>query len=146
MEDIFGKIVAVFLCVTQLFLLPVYLYGENLKRAEQTYIIAEITYYVDNVRNTGIIDEKQYNNMRDKIYSLGQKYSINIIHSTHIADKEGDRAIYFNDMQYEEQIENALDDNGVYYLEKNDYFYIQVDDKAGNMVACYGGSVKNEAY
>ena len=146
MEDSFGKIVAIFICVIQMFFIPLHLYRENIGRLEQTYILSEITYNVDNFRNTGMIDEEQYNNMRDKIYGLSGGYNIKFTHCTHTADEENDKIVYFNVMYYEGDIEEELDKVGIYYLDKNDYIKILVEDKKGNVIGCYGGSVKNEAY
>ncbi len=146
MEDTFGKIVAIFICVAQMFFIPLYIYNENMMRMEQTYIISEITYNVDNFRNTGIIDEEQYDNMRNKIFSLSGKYDIKITHCTHNEGENDEEAKYFNTMYYEGDIEAELEASGVYYLSKSDYINIYVSDKDGNVIGCYGGSVKNEAY
>ncbi len=153
MEDTFGKVVAIFICVVQMFLIPVYLYDKNMERVEQNYIISEITYYVDAFRNTGIIEKEQYNNMRDKIFSLSQGYNINITHCTHedivVSEEVDSNRIseqYFNSMHYGGSIENELYSNGVYYLKIYDYICVCVEDKNGYVVGCYGGSVKNEAY
>ncbi len=146
MEDSFGKVVAIFICAVQMFLIPVYLYTENVNRLEQTYIISEIIYNVDNFRNTGIIDKEQYNNMCNRIYSLSGNYNISITHCTHTYDEESQKPQYFNVMYYKSSIEESLENTGVYYLNKNDYLNIYIEDKEGNLVGCYGGSVKNEAY
>ncbi len=138
MEDSFGKVIAIILCAIQMFIIPLYWYQDNIKRLEQTYIISEITYNVDNFRNTGIIDETQYNNMRDRIYSLSGSYDIKITHCVFEDDIEY--------MYFEGDIEDRLEDEGIYYLSKDDYINIYINDKSGNVVGCYGGSVKNEAY
>lgn len=138
MEDTFGKVVAILLCAIQIFVIPVYLYSENAKRLEQNYIMAEITYNVDNFRNTGMIDSDVYNSMRNRIFSLSNGYNIKIIHSS--KEKEA------SDVYYEEYIEDELEQSGIYYLEKSDYINIWVEDKNGNIVYRYGGTVKNETY
>lgn len=146
MEDTFGKIVAIFICVMQMFFIPLYVYSENIRRVEQTYIISEITYNVDNFRNTGIIDGEQYNNMRNRIYSMSKHYEINVTHCTHNEEISGSSGQYFNMVFYQGNIEDTLEDEGVYYLKKNDYINVYIEDANGNIVGCYGGSVKNEAY
>lgn len=146
MEDTFGKVVAIFLCAIQMFMIPLYLYNENVKRAEQTYIVSEITYNVDNFRNTGMIDEVQYNNMCQRLFLLSGNYKIIVTHCTHREDESSEKINYFDIMYYNENIEEKLEENGVYYMKKNDYLCIYVEDKKGNTIACYGGSVKNEAY
>lgn len=138
MEDSFGKVVAIILCAIQMFIIPLFWYNQNVERLEQTYIISEITYNIDNFRNTGIIDESQYNNMRDRIYSLSKGYDISMVHCVY---EDG-----MDTMHFESDIENELEENGVYYLDKYDYINIYVRDKSGNTIGCYGGSVKNEAY
>lgn len=143
MEDTFGKVVAILLCAIQMFVIPVYLYSENAKRLEQNYIMAEITYNVDNFRNTGMIDSDVYNSMRNRIFSLSNGYNVKIIHSS---KENGESATYYNDTYYENHIEDELEQSGIYYLEKSDYINIWVEDKSGNIVYRYGGTVKNEAY
>lgn len=146
MEDTFGKVVAIFLCVIQMFFIPLYLYSENTKKVEQTYIISEITYNVDNFRNTGMIDDVQYNNMCQRLFSLSGNYNIIVTHCTHREDESSGEIKYFDIMFYNENIEEKLEENGLYYMNKNDYLCVYVEDKKGNMIACYGGSIKNEAY
>ena len=144
MEDTFGKVVAILLCAIQMFVIPVYLYKENVKRLEQNFIMAEITYNVDNFRNTGMIDSSIYNSMRDNIFSLSNGYNIRIMHSCKEEDTTSD--LYYNVTNFEKYIEEKLEEDGIYYLEKNDYISIYVEDKTGKIVYRYGGSVKNEAY
>lgn len=144
MEDTFGKVVAIFLCVLQLFFIPLYVYRENVKQVEQTYLLSEITYNVDNFRNTGIIEESQYNNMRSRIYALSGNYKIKLVHCTHTMGEEG--KVFYDTMFFESDIEDELEKNSVYYLEKSDYLNVYIEDKNGNLMGCYGGAVKNEAY
>ncbi len=146
MEDTFGKIIAIFICVSQMFFIPLYIYKENIMRMEQTYIISEITYHVDGFRNTGMIDEQQYNNMRNRIFALSGGYDISITHCTHLDTKEESSGEYYNEIYYENNIEAELEIEGIYYMNKNDYINIYVYDKNNNVIGCYGGSVKNEAY
>ena len=44
MEDTFGKIVAILICVAQMFIIPMYLYDKCAEVVEQCYIISEITF------------------------------------------------------------------------------------------------------
>lgn len=146
MEDTFGKIVAIFLCVIQMFFIPLYLYSENAKRVEQTYILSEITYNVDNYRNTGIIEDEQYNNMRQRIFSLNGNYNIYITHCTYSQNESEGNVLYYDVMNYNSNVEQVLEENSLYYMNKNDYISICVEDKTGKVIACYGGAIKNEAY
>jgi len=146
MEDTFGKVVAIFICVFQMFLIPLYLYDKNMERVEQTYILSEITYYVDNFRNTGIIEQEQYENMRSRIYSLSGGYDINVTHCTYEEDKQIESGESLNATYYESNIEEELSRNGIYYLRQNDYINVYVENDKGGIVGFYGGSVKNEAY
>lgn len=144
MEDTFGKVVSILICAVQMFLIPAYWYNDSVERMEQSYIMSEITYNVDDFRNTGIISAERYESMLNRIYSLSGSYNVKVIHCTHALESESGE--YFDTINYKDAIEKALEEKGVYYLNKNDYLNIYVESKKGDVKYCYGGSVKNEAY
>jgi len=145
MSDAFSKITAILLCVFMMFIIPVFYMREESERLKQTYILAEVTSFVDGVRNTGILGREDYGKLEQEIFAMGGGYNIELEHSKHIHSETGEEVEYFIDRYYTEQILEhfALDEE--YKMSKNDYIKIVVYDRKGNVIAWYGGSVRYEA-
>ena len=60
MSDSFSKVVAILLSVVLMFIVPIFYMREEADRLKQTRIIEEITFFVDGVRNTGILSREDY--------------------------------------------------------------------------------------
>ena len=71
MSDGFSKIVAILLAVIMMFIIPVFYMREEAERLKQTRVLEEITFFVDGVRNTGILSEEDYLRVEKVLYSLG---------------------------------------------------------------------------
>ena len=83
MSDSFSKIVAIILAVIMMYIIPVFYMNEEAERLKQTRILEEITFFVDGVRNTGILCEDDYVRLEKVLYSLGGGYRIKISHFYH---------------------------------------------------------------
>ncbi len=146
MSDAFSKIVAILLSICMMFIIPVFYMKEESNRLKQTYILEEITAYVDGIRNTGILSMEDYDRLKNQLFNIGGGYSIEITHSKHIYDETGAVIEYFLDKVYTPQILENFKNEEDYFLKKNDYLRVVIYDFDENVVAWYGGSVRYEAY
>lgn len=146
LNDSFSKIVAILLAVILMFIVPVFYMREESDRLKQTRIIEEITFFVDGVRNTGILSREDYSRLENILYSLGGGYRISISHYSHILDEAGKEVLYNQVANFEGEIMDCFGKNMDYYLKKHDYLKLIVKNSNGEVLAWYGGSVKYEAY
>lgn len=146
MSDSFSKVVAILLSVVLMFIVPIFYMREEADRLKQTRIIEEITFFVDGVRNTGILSREDYSRLENVLYHLGGGYRIEMSHYSHILDENGENVLYNETANYEEQIMECFQEQKDYYLKKYDYLKIVIKDNEDKVVAWYGGSVKYEAY
>ena len=146
LNDSFSKIVAILLAVILMFIVPVFYMREESDRLKQTRIIEEITFFVDGVRNTGILSREDYSRLENILYSLGGGYRISISHYSHILDEAGKEVLYNQVANFEGEIMDCFEKNMDYYLKKHDYLKLIVKNSNGEVLAWYGGSVKYEAY
>ena len=146
MSDSFSKVVAILLSVVLMFIVPIFYMREEADRLKQTRIIEELTFFVDGVRNTGILSREDYSRLEDVLYHLGGGYRIDMSHYSHMADENGEKVLYNQVANYEEQIMECFQGGEDYYLKKYDYLKIIIKDSNGKIIAWYGGSVKYEAY
>ena len=146
LNDSFSKIVAILLAVILMFIVPVFYMREESDRLKQTRIIEEITFFVDGVRNTGILSREDYSRLENILYSLGGGYRISISHYSHILDETGKEVLYNQVANFEGEIMDCFEKNMDYYLKKHDYLKLIVKNSNGEVLAWYGGSVKYEAY
>ena len=69
MGDSFSKMVAILLAVILMFIVPVFYMKEESVRLKQTRIIEEVTFFVDGVRNTGILSREDYQRLEKILYN-----------------------------------------------------------------------------
>lgn len=143
MGEAYGTVVAILIGVYLMFIAPVNNMIYENQKLEQMYIVNEITYFTESVRNTGNISEELYLALKNKITSLNNKYNISVTHYSNVYNEDEDRMDFFGEAEYQWKIEDELEANKVYTLEKDDYIKVVVEGKNG-VVACYGGSVKNK--
>ena len=146
LNDSFSKIVAILLAVILMFIVPVFYMREESDRLKQTRIIEEITFFVDGVRNTGILSREDYSRLENILYSLGGGYRISMSHYSHILDEAGEEVLYNQVANFEGEIMDCFGENMDYYMKKHDYLKLIVKNGKGEVLAWYGGSVKYEAY
>lgn len=148
MSDAFGKVVAILLCSYLMFIAPVNYMIKETENTAQTYILNEITGFVEEVKNTGILDKERYNILCQKIYALSSfenRYEIDMLHSRHGYGEDGKEIIFDIDNYFNNDILEVLSLSDCYYLNEKDYFKVTV--YKNNIPICfYGGGIKNEAY
>lgn len=143
MGEAYGTVVAIMLSVYMMFILPLNNMLYENEKLEQMYIVNEITYFVEQVRNTGCIDENMYLSLERNITGLNNRYNIMITHYNSIYNEDESEIIYFGEENYLWNIKEVLEETGIYRMSKNEYIKVSVSD-GESMVACYGGSIKNE--
>lgn len=145
MDDAFGKVVAILIGAYLMFIAPVMYTIEETNVAKNTYVLTIITEFVEEVRNTGVIDKERYDMFCSKIYSLENGYSLKITHSKSNYDAEGGNVEFNVNNFYKSDIEEQLTKNQSYYLGKTDFIKISVY-RENNLICFYGGGIKNEIY
>ena len=146
MSDAFSKITSILICVFMMFIIPVFYMKEEAERLKQTYILEELTSFVDGVRNTGIIGREDYGRLEQELFALGDSYDVELMHSRHMFDETGVEVRYFGEQYYTAQILENFQKGEDYYLSKNDYLRVVIYNSNDEVVAWYGGSVRYEAY
>jgi len=146
LSDGFSKIVAILLSVLMMFIIPVFYMQNEADRVKQTKILEEVILFVDGVRNTGIIGKEDSPRLEEVLFALGGTYKIQILHSTHMYDENGEILVYNAKRYYESQIKDSFIKDKDYLMSKNDYIRVLIKNREDDIVAWYGGSIKYEAY
>ncbi|MCR4946191.1 MAG: hypothetical protein K5929_04510 [Lachnospiraceae bacterium] len=163
MDDIFGKVVSLFLAVCVMFGMPFIYMTERAKSARQVYILSEVTCFVDNVCNIGFIDR----DMMQKLYmNLSFSDGITMIDILHESDEfvaedgdgytDGEVKAYsrVNTFRDEYDIWDVVENDEKYRFLKGDYLKVTVREENtfsmfpfiedNTVSAVYGGCVKYE--
>lgn len=154
MENTFGKIIAIFILVTMLFIIPIKYGIEKSEALEEMYVSTKTIELVDSVRNTGFITKNMYDQYLQSICRMNRIYEVHMEHVVYEAPPTDwliggtpPAGIFLKTYYYNEEIESKIYGGEVYQFKIEDYFKIQVYDKTGLcMVSYYGGYIKNEAY
>ena len=125
MSDIFGKVIAVILCALLMFLYPLNVAKEENRQIERMYLYQETVRFVDSICNTGIILDRDMKNYLSRIHSMNTLYDVKITEDSH-----------------DGRIFELLNQQSEYKLDYSDFIKVVIWDEKGNMVVCYGGSVK----
>ena len=80
MNDIFGKVVSLFLAAIILFGMPLVYMNERVKTAEQLYLLTEVTHFVDSVCNTGYVSGQMLRSFHMDLSTKSSLYQIRISH------------------------------------------------------------------
>lgn len=142
MGEAYGTVVAIMLSVYMMFILPLNNMLYENEKLEQMYIVNEITYFVEQARNTGCIDKSMYLTLKKNITGLNNRYNIMITHYKSIYNEDESEIIYFGEENYLWNIKEILEKNDIYNMSKNEYIKVSVSD-GESMVACYGGGIKS---
>ncbi len=169
MDDIFGKVISVFLAVCIMFGMPFIYMTERAKSAKQMYMLSEVTRFVDSACNIGFIDR----DMMQQLYmNLSFSDGITVIDILHESDEfvaedgeehsdreensGGEVKTYsrVNTFHDEEDIWNVVENGEKYGFLKGDYLKVTVREKKAfslfpfiednTVSAVYGGCVKYE--
>ena len=82
MDDIFGRVVAIFLAVCIMFGMPFVYMTERAKSARQMYILSEVTHFVDSVSNIGFINREMLSEFYSEMSFSDSIARISILHES----------------------------------------------------------------
>ena len=157
MNDIFGKIISIFLVCGIFFGMPLVYMQERAKTAEQLFLITEATHFVDSVCNTGKIDRHSLRRFYDSLSGEHAIYAIELLHETgEYAYDEAEASYERVSLFYDEtDIWDSIEKGQVYYFSRGDFLRVNIRRipearyllwKDQTVRVQYGGSVKYEAY
>lgn len=134
LEEVFSKVVAILLGCILMFILPVKIIYERQENLCQTYVLTESIALIDSVCNKGIIYEDVYQSFLKNISNTGKILKVEF---EHYSEGEG---------QYTKKILDDLENSGGYKMSIGDLIKLKIFDSKGNIVAFYGGYIKDEDY
>lgn len=134
MEEVFSKVVAIFLGCILMFILPIKIMYERQENLCQTYILTEAIALVDSVCNKGVIYQDVYQSFLSNVSNTGKIMKVEF---EHYSQGNG---------QYTKKIIKELENSGEYKMSIGDLIKVKVIDINGNVVVFYGGYIKDEDY
>lgn len=134
LEEVFSKVVAIFLGCILMFILPVKIMYERQENLCQTYALTESIALIDSVCNKGIIYQDVYLSFLDSLNRTGKIMEVEL---EHYSESEG---------RYTKQIVSELENSGEYKMQIGDLIKIKVNDEKGDVIIFYGGYIKDEDY
>lgn len=165
MSDSFGKITGFMLASVLLFIVPLTFYSGRQQNLSQLYVINESMQLVETVKNTGVLTEEMLCGFETNIFKLGGRYKIELsrTHYVYNMDENGDY-VEAEEIYYMPQLMEEMETAGRAEFAEGDYVYIRVSRVGKGLIekmsccffscaapenevlAFYGGYVKNESY
>lgn len=142
MAEAYSIVVSIIISIYLMFIAPLNSMMNENKKVEQMYVVNEITYFVENIRNTGTITSDMFIDLENKLSGLTNLYELEVVHYINIYDEDRSQILYFEECNYLWEIKEELDENEVYDLKRNEYIKVTVTLE-DNMIGCYGGSIKS---
>lgn len=129
MNDIYGRVIFVFLAVVVMFLSPIKLYMIRKDNLIQSYVQTEVVYLTNNIKNTGVLTKEEYIIFLTKLSKTGKLFDVNI-------EKETITKA-FEKIKIDESFTKHL-------FEINDFIRIRVKEKdtKNPIMAYFGGSIR----
>lgn len=142
MTESYSIVVSIIISIYLMFIAPLNSMMNENRKIEQMYIVNEITYFVENIRNTGKITSDMFIGLENRLSSLTNLYELEITHYINIYNEDKSQILYFEECNYLWEIKEELEKNEVYDLKRNEYIKVIVksDEK---MIGSYGGSIKS---
>jgi hypothetical protein len=168
----FSKIVAILIAAIIMFISPLLYMAQKQDIISQTYVSNETIKFIDNIKNTGVIDAKTYQAYVNKIDATGNIYDIEIVHAHKVVDPLYDvnTGAFLNDYDiyytntYSSDILATFDEGKEYYFSQGDYISITVKNRSKTfatklmesfyrtdiddeqILVSYGGLIRDENY
>lgn len=160
MDHAFSKIVAILTTAVMFFLVPLYI---NLQRKEtmiQLSIMTDTVEFVDSVRNMGYLSTDMYERFEKQIRTIQTGLEIMMVHTVNSLHMGEDGIEKLKKVRTEGEILEQLQAEDEYFLQKGDYFRVEVkrsdsnileevflvavDENVRETYVYYGGSVRYE--
>lgn len=162
--DSFGRIIETFVTVILLFIVPIQWMAYQQDLICETVLMTETAYFVDAVRNTGILDQNMYQTYMKKLQSTHHIYDMEMIHyhTVFIPNEEEDTYRKEYECTYQTELLDLLNKQGQYYFSEGDFFVVIVKNQDQTMAekfqetllgrlilkqplqVRYGGAIRNE--
>lgn len=158
MNDIFGKVLSLFLAVIILFGMPLVYMNERAKTAEQLYLLTEVTHFVDSTCNTGYVSGRMLRSLYGSLAQKSAAYRIQITHEQpeYVYDEADGGYVRCETFHDENDIWDCVEQGQRYLFQRGDFLTVTVERQAGFVLLAgqtdrtvsirYGGTVKYEAY
>ncbi|BCN32405.1 hypothetical protein [Anaeromicropila herbilytica] len=169
----FSKIVALFIAVLLLFIVPILYLSQKQDAITQSYVAEETTAFVDAIKNNGYVTDKMYTAFLKKLDDTNNIYTIKIEHSHQVINPVYDENT--GDFQekvtesykttYEDTILKELyEGSGIYKFDQGDYISVKIVNRNKTFSAklqqiiyahemnpiqiyvTYGGTIRDENY
>lgn len=142
MDDIFGRVVTFILCSIIMFIVPVLIVQKSINNTRQMEVYNEVCEFVENAKNTGVIDKDMYKRMTEKITSFVSGVKITMS-CTRFVYEQDDKELTLAKADFNDDILHSIENEKEYLMNIGDY--LKVEALVGNEVICiYGGGIKNE--
>lgn len=156
MNDIFGRMTAIFVAVILFFGVPLEAMMERMQGAAQMYLLAEETDFIDSICNTGFLNLDMYEELMWAIAKVPGRYEVELLQERKELVLENGEVTYVSKYYDTEEILETIRTGDNYYFLRNDYIRICIIQKEGGihlpgvgdqtMNVFYGGTVKYEAF
>lgn len=156
MDEIFGKVTAILFAAAVFAGMPLIYMNERAKSAEQMYLLAMNTEFVDSVCNTGFLTMEMYRQFCRKISAVSGICEIHIVRAQKEIVYEDGAYFYENTFYDEEDIISDLEQYGVYEFKRGDYIRAAITKsksifsipgiKDDTVNVYYGGTVRYEDF
>ncbi|MCR5792020.1 MAG: hypothetical protein K6G65_02515 [Lachnospiraceae bacterium] len=164
----FSRIVEIIVTVILLFIVPVYLMGEQAGWTEQIHTMEQLSFVVNTVSNKGVMSSQMYHQLQNNLNRNGSYYrlEVEVYHLNTQVDYYGDSYNSTSDhWEYvnTKQIEESIEQQKGYSFYKGDYVRLTaIKQNTGlsqriqrllfgrellqNAKVTYGGTIRNEAF
>ncbi len=130
MNDIFGRIVSLLVCIYLMFLFPLTYAKEESRIMQRTYLYSETAEFLDSIRNTGVIADRDLKVYLQKVAKTGE-YRAVFLHKSESGMLDRNT----------EEICEVVQADGEYRLDYQDFIKVTVY-RGEQMLFVYGGSVR----
>ena len=154
MDDIFGRVISIFIAVCIMFGMPFIYMTERAKSARQMYILSEVTHFVDSVANTGFINREMMREFYNSLSFSDRLENIAIIHESDEFAMDEKTYVRVKTFYDEEDIWSTVEKGEDYRFLKGDYLKVTVKEdnafslfpflKDDTVTVVYGGCIKYE--
>ncbi len=129
MNDIYGRVIFIFLAAVIMFLSPIRLYMIRRDNLIQSYVQTEVVYLTNNIKNTGVLTKEEYIMFLTKLGKTGKLFDVNIEKET--------KTKGFEKIKIDESFTKHI-------FELDDFIRIRVEQKDCNnpIMAYFGGSIR----
>lgn len=133
----FEKVIAILLAALLMFIHPLFFIVQQIDMMSQSLVTKKTNEFVEAVRNNGYISTSMYREFAQELSDTGVLYDISMVHEHGSYEPVFDDVTgsYTNEIvvlyydTFEEDIMEALGNDGYYYMSEGDYFSVALYNK-----------------